>query len=480
MAEPPAFPPPPGHPEPGAPGPITPPAAGGALPPPGAVPPPAAGPWGPGPGPAAPSAGTPVEAAPAGHPASSKGSRTGVIAVLAIAAVVVLGVVAVLVFGGGDDEGERVASDDTEAVDETDAVDETRPTDTEPEASDAPASTTPATEPTDTPTTEPPATEPPTTEAPEGGLVSGAPPGLTGTRTEPVAVGQIADIGDGWRLQVLDVVPDATAAVMESDFNDPPPPGSRFTTVLVAMGYYGLDDPESFFMPTVSAIGAAAVELDSDCGLVPRSLEIFADAFAGGVLVGNLCFVTTPADEPVLQLYASADFFTDAEVFLAATPPGAAVTPMPTIAGPQAGAAATPQRTAPTPIGTPGDLGSGWSLTVTAPARDVTDEAMAENTFNDPPPEGFRMVAVEVTLAYSGEGTGSAFDVTTKWVDAGNVQRTGYCGVIPNEIDVFADVFAGGAVSGSLCFLVPTAETGTGTLYATSGFDEDYVYFATR
>jgi hypothetical protein len=431
--------------------------------------------------PVAPAPGPPVPTVPAVPAEGSRGSRTGLFVVLAIAAVVVLGVVGVVVLGGGDDD-ERVSPDDTEEVDATDdagAVDETRPDETGPEGSEVPASTAPVTGSTGTPATEPVATEPPVTAAPGEGLVAGAPPGVTGTRAEPVAVGQVADIGSGWRLQVLEVVPDATAAVMENEFNEAPPQGSRFTTVLVALGYYGIDDPESSFIPTISATGADAVELDTDCGLVPRPFDVFSDLFAGGVVVGNLCFVTTPADEPVLQLYASADFFQEAEVFLAATPTGAPAAPMPTLVGPQPGAAATPARTAPTPIGTAADLGAGWSLTVTAPARDVTDQAMAENSFNDPPPEGFRMVAVEVTLGYSGEGAGSAFDVTTKWVDNGNLQRTGYCGVIPNEIDVFTDVFAGGAVSGNLCFLVPSIEVATGTLYATTGFDEAYVYFAT-
>lgn len=432
-----------------------------------------------------------MPAAPPAVPEGSRGARTGLFVVLAVAAVVVLGVIGAGVLGvlgggdGGGDGDERVSPDDTEEVDDTDdtdgagTVDETRPDETRPEGSEVPVSTAPVTESTATSATEPAATEPPVTVAPGEGVVAGAPPGEVGTRTEPVAVGRIADIGSGWRLQVLEVVPDATAAVMENEFNDPPPQGSRFTTVLVALGYYGIEDPESSFGPTISATGADAVELDTDCGLVPRPFDVFSDLFAGGVLVGNLCFVTTPSDEGVLQIYASADFFQDTEVFLAATPTGAPAAPMPTLVGPQPAATATPARRAPTPIGAAADLGSGWSLTLNAPARDVTDQAMAENSFNDPPPDGFRMVAVDVTLAYAGEGTGSALDVTAKWVDNANLQRTGYCGVIDNEIDVFADVFAGGSVSGNLCFLVPSIEVATGTLYATTGFDEEYVYFAT-
>ena len=67
-----------------------------------------------------------------------------------------------------------------------------------------------------------PATMPPSTEAEpadttttstmtilvSSGIV-GAPVGRTGTRSDPVPVGEIADLGDGWRLQVIGVADDA-------------------------------------------------------------------------------------------------------------------------------------------------------------------------------------------------------------------------------------------------------------------------------
>jgi hypothetical protein len=403
--------------------------------------------------------------------------------VLGIAAAVVLAVVGVLVFAGGDDD-ERIASEDTEQTEETDPADADEPEATEPPGTDEPTDTTPAdTEAPDDPTaaTEPPDTEPTDEPSePSGDVIAGAPAGAFGTRDAPVGVGEVADIGSGWRLQILDVVPDATGLIAaENTFNDPPPPGSTFTIVRIALGYFGLEDPQSFFMPTISAIGAEAVELDTSCGVIPDQLDLFADAFAGGVTVGNICFVTTPADPPVLQLYASGDFFGDTEVFLAATAPPAPVTPMATIRGAQPGAAATEQRAAANPIGTAVEVGSGWSFAVVGPARDITDQVLSENTFNTPPPDGLRMVGVDVALAYNGSGTGSAFDVTMNWVDDDNVERTGYCGVVPGELDQFSDVFAGGSVTGTLCFLVPADLIGTGSIYVNVGFDDPAVWFRT-
>ena len=61
-------------------------------------------------------------------------------------------------------------------------------------------------------------------------------------------VGSIADIGGGWRLQILNVNPDAAAVISaENSFNEPPPAGSTFTLVTIALGYFGLEDPKTTF-----------------------------------------------------------------------------------------------------------------------------------------------------------------------------------------------------------------------------------------
>ena len=226
-----------------------------------------------------------------------------------------------------------------------------------------------------------------TTEPSSGGEVAGAPDGKKGTRDAPVAAGEIADIGGGWRLQVLGVTPDAAALVAaENEFNDPPPAGSTFTLVSVAMGYFGLEDPKAAYEPSVSALGGSSVELESGCGSIPDELIVFNDLFAGGVLVGNLCFVTTPADAAGLQLYATGDFFSsDDAVFLEVAQPAAA-TAMAGLRGPQDGADSTPGRLQPTPLNTAAEVGDGWSVTVSSGARDITDSVLAENSFNEPPP----------------------------------------------------------------------------------------------
>jgi hypothetical protein len=111
-------------------------------------------------------------------------------------------------------------------------------------------------------------------------------------------------------------------------------------------------------------------------------------------------------------------------------------------------------------------------------ARDITDAVMAENQFNAAPPEGYRFIGVDVTYAYTGNGSASPFVVTAKAVGAANVQLSSDCGVVPGQIDLTSDLFSGGSVTGTICFVAPTADPAM-LVYATAGFGENYVMFAT-
>ncbi len=307
---------------------------------------------------------------------------------------------------------------------------------------------------------------------------AGAPAGSRGDRLSPVAVGEIADIGEGWRVQVLGLVEDGTELVLaENQFNDPPRDGTKYTLVDIALGYYGLDDPTNAFIPTISGVAAASIELEEECGVVPGDFRTFAELFSGGVLRGTLCFVTTPADDGTVQLYATTGF-DGPDVFLAATSPPSPPE-MQTLPGPQPGAAATPDRLDPAPIGTPVEVGEGWTFTVTTPATDLDDVVAAENQFNDPPPDGFRFVGIDVEYRYNGTSVSSAFEVGTKMVGTSNVEIAKGCGVIPDPVDTFADVFPGGVVTGSLCYVTPIGDLGTLVLYTSTGFGEAPVFFST-
>ena len=359
---------------------------------------------------------------------------------------------------------------------EPDVAIESTPTDPAP-VTEAPAAVEPqASEPQETVETEAPvATDPPSS----GDAVAGAPNGAKGNREDPVPSGAIADIGDGFRLQVLSVTDDATALVLEENqFNDPPPQGSRFTLVEVALGYYGFSDPESGIFTSIGAVGADNTEISEDCGVEPSALERYSDMFSGAVNRGNLCFVTTPEDAGMLQLYASTGF-SGGDTFLDAGGTPTEVAEMQPLFGIQAGTSSADGRTNPTPIGESADIGDDWSLAVTGPAVDITDAVLGENQFNDPPPEGFRFVGVPLQLAYDGTESTNALMVSIKSVGNTNVEYSESCGVAPNELDFFTDVFGGGVLEGQVCFVVPADDLNTMTVYA-EAFLEDTIFFATQ
>ena len=389
---------------------------------------------------------------------------------LAVGAAVAVGVVAVVVTGGDDDGGSVAPATTPAGTVVTPATSDDAPDDTT-----EPTLTTPATEPGAETTTLATDFPDPFDEVEE---VAGSPEGATGTRDAPVPPGVVADIGGGWRLQVVDVVADASAAVAAaSEFNEPPPAGSTFTLVKVALGYFGVEDPQSGFQPTITGVGASSSELDTSCGTVPDEVDLFTDVFAGGVLVGNLCFVTTPDDVAALQVYGLGDFFAEEGVFLDAASAPSAATTLATMEGPQPGAASTAGRLAPTPLATPVDLGEGWTMTVTGPARDITDATMAYNDFNEPPPDGYRFIGLDVVYAFDGAGSSAAYSVTTKAVGDANIELAQDCGDFPDAADTFIDLFAGGSTTGTICFVVPV-DAPQFVLYAWSDFTVPATVFA--
>lgn len=397
---------------------------------------------------------------------------------MAIAVALIGGAIGVIVLTSGDDDKKEIGSATTLTL-PTDATTESSTGGTEPEV------TITVPDDTEPDSTEPDSTEPDETVSdatlpgiPSGEEVAGAPEGQKGTTDSPVPAGAIADIGGGWRLQVLGFTPDATDQIMTAyDYNDPPPAGSAFTLVSVALGYFGVEDPKSSFSPMIAAVGSTGDDLSSTCGSIPDDLLSFRDMFSGGVLQGNLCFVTTEADRDGLQLRAIGDWFTDdSGVFLEPAQPASA-TPLATLRGPQDGAAFTPSRLKPNPVGTASDVGENWSVTVTQPARDMTDEMLAD-TFNEPPPDGYLYLGVEMTYTFNGSGTDTAFTVSTHAVGDDNISLGESCGFVPAPIDIFADVASGGSVSGTVCFVAPKDTTGI-VVYSQGGYDKTPVTFAT-
>jgi hypothetical protein len=278
--------------------------------------------------------------------------------------------------------------------------------------------------------------------------VAGAPAGVKGTFDAPVPSGQIADLGRGWRLQVLEVVPDWK----DPSFYLESIPGKVFTRVRVVVGYFGVDDPVGELF--VQAMGPDNAEIFELAGGTEHIL------FSGGVLARDLVFEVSAADPTAFVLYVDEQVYGET-VVLDVAPTTAA--PMQGLIGPQSGARSTELRAAtPLSIGTTADIGEGWAVTVTGAARDVTDEVLASGSSVSEVPAGYRYVGVGVSFAYSGSEPANSYAVAftaLKALPSGS--NLAYPSATCNLVDSqdFAgnpiEVPSGGTVSGTMCFAVP-------------------------
>ena len=113
-------------------------------------------------------------------------------------------------------------------------------------------------------------------------------------------------------------------------------------------------------------------------------------------------------------------------------------------------------------------------------SRVATDEVLAENQFNEPPPEGYDFVIVPATLENAGIAPEAPWlSVDLAAVSDSNVEASSDCGVVPKEFDSLDDVFPGGKATINFCFVVLTKQVDTLVVYAKDLFDQQPVAFAT-
>jgi len=113
--------------------------------------------------------------------------------------------------------------------------------------------------------------------------------------------------------------------------------------------------------------------------------------------------------------------------------------------------------------------GSVWTTTI-GPPRDITDAVLAANEFNDPPPDGVRFVGFEAAMTLVDaeiEPLAPSFNLsweilggsTARVYNALTIDTESFgCGVTPNDFDDFAETFAGGTLTGTVCIPVPVED----------------------
>jgi hypothetical protein len=135
------------------------------------------------------------------------------------------------------------------------------------------------------PPTLPPQTLPPTT------LPTSPPASEVGTRENPVALGQQAEIDD-WLVRVDQVVANANKQIAKANmFNDPPSPGHQYFMISATAKYLGAGSDHLDSSYSMRAVGDLAVEyttFENDCGVLPEPNLSLDDptVYTGGVVSG--------------------------------------------------------------------------------------------------------------------------------------------------------------------------------------------------
>jgi hypothetical protein len=147
---------------------------------------------------------------------------------------------------------------------------------------------------------------------------AGVPTRLDVAARSAIPIGAATALGNGWRLTVLEAVPDAGPAVLAaSTFNAPPAPGAQFFMVRVAAAYHGAAacGCDSFTAPspfTLRARGASGqvyttFRQETSCGLeIPGGLPPVLSkggAPENPAIAGNVCWQVASADADQLLLF---------------------------------------------------------------------------------------------------------------------------------------------------------------------------------
>lgn len=200
----------------------------------------------------------------------------------------------------------------------------------------------------------------------------------------------------------------------------------------------------------------------------------FGVAAAGGVLL------------IVLVLLVALGSGDDEEPKVVSTPPASEAGTSVAAGGEEGGEETVGTRGNPAPIGTALEAG-GWVVQVDEVVPDATDLVLAENMFNEPPAEGRQFLMARVTVQYNGdEEPATLFGAPFEFSLFGSrgVEYTTFdddCGVVPEELDLFKELYKGGSVSGNLCWSVPSDEVDSLLLRVRIGIVSQHeMWFALR
>lgn len=228
-----------------------------------------------------------------------------------------------------------------------------------------------------------------------------------------------------------------------------------------------------------------AMQITADVSEPTMKVVVQGVGLREGRVIGSVMTVAANAPSPTQELESLARKLDDRIGAALKNPPKpTAATPAPTTtATPKATPtpAAGLSRSNPIPLGQTAVVPPGWEVTVLAVDEDAWPEVQAENTFNDPPEQGYRMVliTVRVTNVQTKDEAASISEGDFELVGSRNQVYSSFersCGVTPN--DLMAELFPEGTAEGTVCFQAGTDETGLILIARPSWDKEDHRYFA--
>lgn len=120
-----------------------------------------------------------------------------------------------------------------------------------------------------------------------------------------------------------------------------------------------------------------------------------------------------------------------------------------------------------------------WEVTLNSFERDQDSAISAENSVNDPAPDGTSYALANLSLTYLGEGstepfmnTGFAYVTET----GESLLASDSYVVTPNELDIMQELFNGGTATGNLAMAIPDGDVGSARIQ----FGADEAWFATE
>jgi len=129
-----------------------------------------------------------------------------------------------------------------------------------------------------------------------------------GTREDPIPMGTTVDLGDGWEITVLSVIPDATKIIMDENmFNEPPKSGCQFFMARVQATYTGSNSATFGGRYRLRAVGPSSIgysTFENSPGVIPDPLPD-SEVFTGGTITGNIGWEVKSSDANLLVMYDS-------------------------------------------------------------------------------------------------------------------------------------------------------------------------------